>query len=93
VKVPHATAQYVQKAAAVRLRRLLERPDLQMKSNAPSLTALVEQYIPGVEVAVEGILLDGELKILAKRGRIAFAPLASEIGWCAHQVVPVIKNG
>ncbi len=51
--------------AARRLARLLERPDLQMKSASPSREALVEEYIPGVEVAVEGMLLDGELKILA----------------------------
>jgi formate-dependent phosphoribosylglycinamide formyltransferase (GAR transformylase) len=51
--------------AARRLARLLERPDLQTKSASPYREALVEEYIPGVEVAVEGILLDGELKILA----------------------------
>ncbi len=51
--------------ATRRLTRLLERPDLQMKSASPAREALVEEYIPGVEVAVEGILLDGELKILA----------------------------
>ena len=31
----------------------------------PHRLALVEEYIPGVEVAVEGILIDGELKLLA----------------------------
>jgi len=36
-----------------------------MKNDSPSREALVEEYIPGVEVAVEGVLLDGELKILA----------------------------
>jgi len=51
--------------AARRLARLLERPELQMKSASPTREALVEEYIPGVEVAVEGILLDGELKLLA----------------------------
>ena len=51
--------------AARRLARLLERPDLQMKSASPLREALVEEYIPGVEVAVEGILLDGELKLVA----------------------------
>ena len=51
--------------AARRLSRLLERPELQMKSGSPSNEALVEEYIPGVEVAVEGILIDGELKLLA----------------------------
>jgi biotin carboxylase len=51
--------------SARRLARLLERPDLQMKSASPSREALVEGYIPGVEVAVEGIVVDGELKLLA----------------------------
>jgi biotin carboxylase len=51
--------------AARRLARLLERPDLQMKSASPSREVLVEEYIPGVEVAVEGIVVDGELKLLA----------------------------
>ena len=51
--------------AARRLARLLERPDLQVTSASPLREALVEEYIPGVEVAVEGILLDGELKVLA----------------------------
>jgi biotin carboxylase len=51
--------------AARRLARLLDRPDLQMKSPSAPREALVEEYIPGAEVAVEGILLDGELKLLA----------------------------
>jgi biotin carboxylase len=51
--------------AARRLAHLLESPDLVMKSPSESREALVEGYIPGVEVAVEGILIDGELKLLA----------------------------
>jgi biotin carboxylase len=51
--------------AARRLRRLLERPDLQMKNPSSAREALVEEYIPGAEVALEGILVDGELKSLA----------------------------
>lgn len=51
--------------AARRLRQLLEQPDLRMKTESSSLVALVEQYVPGIEVAIEGILLDGELKLLA----------------------------
>ncbi len=31
----------------------------------PSQYLLIEDYIPGIEVALEGILLDGELKVLA----------------------------
>jgi biotin carboxylase len=51
--------------AARRLARLLEHPDLQMKNLSSPREALVEEYIPGTEVAVEGILTDGELKSLA----------------------------
>src|SRR6266478_6066805 len=51
--------------AARRLARLLEHPDLQMKNPSSLRDALVEEYIPGAEVAVEGILVDGELKSLA----------------------------
>ena len=53
------------RAAASRLAHLLERPDLQMKSASGAREALVEEYIPGVEVAVEGIVIDGQLKLLA----------------------------
>jgi biotin carboxylase len=51
--------------AARRLARLLERPDLQMKNASSAREALVEEYIPGTEIAVEGIVVDGELKPLA----------------------------
>jgi biotin carboxylase len=53
------------RAAARRLAHLLERPDLQMKTASSAREALVEEYIPGAEVAIEGILIDGELKLLA----------------------------
>jgi len=36
-----------------------------MKSPSSPREALVEEYVPGVEVAVEGILIAGELKLLA----------------------------
>lgn len=52
------------RAAGRRLARLLERPDVKMKDASPSREMLVEEYIPGAEVAVEGILIDGELKLL-----------------------------
>jgi biotin carboxylase len=51
--------------AARRLAHLLERPDVRMKSESLVREVLVEEYIPGVEVAVEGILMDGDLKLLA----------------------------
>jgi D-alanine-D-alanine ligase-like ATP-grasp enzyme len=53
------------RVATRRLARLLERPDLQLKIAAAPREALVEEYIPGVEVAVEAILIAGELKLLA----------------------------
>jgi biotin carboxylase len=53
------------RAASRRLNRLLERPDLLLNGSEPSRLALVEGYIPGIEVAVEGILTDGEWKLLA----------------------------
>jgi biotin carboxylase len=53
------------RVAARRLAQLLDRPDLQMKNLSPARQALIEEYIPGFEVAVEAILIDGELKLLA----------------------------
>lgn len=38
---------------------------LQESTEPPTPYLLVENYIPGIEVALEGILLDGELKTLA----------------------------
>ena len=38
---------------------------LQGSTDPPTPYLLVEDYIPGIEVALEGILLDGELKTLA----------------------------
>lgn len=39
--------------------------DTDTNSDAPYSEVLVEDYIPGIEVALEGILLEGELKTLA----------------------------
>ena len=39
--------------------------DANPDSETPSSEVLVEDYIPGIEVALEGILLEGELKTLA----------------------------
>ncbi len=47
-----------------RISRVLERSDVEGRD--PShLTILVEQYLPGGEVAVEGVLTDGVLQIFA----------------------------
>src|SRR6266436_3199321 len=52
-------------AAADRLHRLLESPEIRATREAHLGQMLVEEYIPGREVAVEGLLTDGSLRILA----------------------------
>jgi len=52
-------------AAFTRLKHLFDQPDLRSKREADLTHALIEEYIPGAEVAVEGILTDGEFKLLA----------------------------
>src|SRR6267143_6882082 len=52
-------------AAAARVRRLLESPEIR-STREPNLDLmLVEGYIPGREVAVEGLLSDGSLSVVA----------------------------
>jgi hypothetical protein len=52
-------------AAAARVRRLLKSPEV-LATREPNLDQmLVEGYIPGKEVALEGILTDGVLRALA----------------------------
>jgi hypothetical protein len=52
-------------AAAARVRRLLKSPEI-LATREPHLDQmLVEGYIPGREVAVEGLLTDGALNFLA----------------------------
>jgi hypothetical protein len=52
-------------AAAARVRRLLKSPEI-LATREPHLDQmLVEGYIPGGEVAVEGLLTDGALRVLA----------------------------
>ncbi len=48
-----------------RLRRILTVPEVRRKGGEAADWILVETYIPGEEVAVEGLLIHGELKILA----------------------------
>ncbi len=52
-------------AAATRIRRLLESPEIRATREPNLDQILVEGYIPGREVAVEGLLTDGKLRILA----------------------------
>lgn len=52
-------------AAATRIRRLLESPEIRATREPNLDQMLVEGYIPGREVAVEGLLTDGQLRVLA----------------------------
>jgi biotin carboxylase len=51
--------------AAGRVRRVLESPEVLAIREANLDQMIVEGYIPGREVAVEGLLMDGELSVLA----------------------------
>jgi biotin carboxylase len=51
--------------AAARIRRLLESPEIQANREPDLGQILVEGYIPGQEVAVEGLLTEGKLRVLA----------------------------
>jgi formate-dependent phosphoribosylglycinamide formyltransferase (GAR transformylase) len=53
------------RAAAERVRRLLESRELLMGGVTDGDRLLVEDYIPGTEVAVEGLMTDSRLRILA----------------------------
>jgi predicted ATP-grasp superfamily ATP-dependent carboligase len=52
-------------SAATRIRRLLESPEIQATREPNLDQILVEGYITGREVAVEGLLTDGTLRVLA----------------------------
>jgi hypothetical protein len=52
-------------AAAARVRRLLKSTEILATREANLDQMLVEGYIPGREVAIEGLLTDGALRILA----------------------------
>src|SRR5712671_3288288 len=52
-------------AAAGRVRRVLESPEILASREANLDQMMVEGYIPGREVAVEGLLTEGELRVLA----------------------------
>src|SRR5229473_992466 len=51
--------------AAARVRRLLKSPEILATREANLEQMLVEGYIPGREIAVEGLLADGALRVLA----------------------------
>ena len=48
-----------------RIVSILGLPDVKARKDARAQQILVEDYIPGVEVALEGILIRGKLKVLA----------------------------
>jgi len=52
-------------AAAARVRRVLESAEILASREANLDQMIVEGYIPGREVAVEGLLTDGEFRVLA----------------------------
>jgi D-alanine-D-alanine ligase-like ATP-grasp enzyme len=52
-------------AAAGRIRRLLGSPEILARKEVGLDRLIVEGYIPGREVAIEGLLTDGELRVLA----------------------------
>lgn len=52
-------------AAVARIKQLLESPEIKVTREPELDRLLVERYIPGSEVAVEGLLTRGKLRILA----------------------------
>jgi biotin carboxylase len=48
-----------------RIARILEAPDVAERGGAASREILAEDFVPGLEVALEGLLTRGELKVLA----------------------------
>ena len=56
-------AQFV--AAFQRVVAILRRPEVAVQGGALAQQILVETFIPGIEVAVEGLLSEGKLKVLA----------------------------
>jgi predicted ATP-grasp superfamily ATP-dependent carboligase len=59
----NSSAEFV--AAVERIARLLSSPELQVTRESDLDRLLVERYIPGVEVALEGFLELGQLRVLA----------------------------
>ena len=52
-------------AALGRLRALMNQPEVRAERNAAHAHALVEQFIPGREYALEGLMSHGDLRVLA----------------------------
>jgi biotin carboxylase len=52
-------------AAVARIQKLLESPEVKVEREPDLDRLLVERYIPGAEVSVEGLITRGKLRILA----------------------------
>ncbi|HUL15359.1 MAG TPA: ATP-grasp domain-containing protein [Terriglobales bacterium] len=52
-------------AAAERIRKMLAAPEIRAKKEEDLSRLIVEEYIPGREVAVEGLLIEGRLHVLS----------------------------
>jgi formate-dependent phosphoribosylglycinamide formyltransferase (GAR transformylase) len=52
-------------AACQRLMAILQRPDVAVSRRRSAQEILVERFIPGAEVALEGLLTHGQLRVLA----------------------------
>jgi hypothetical protein len=52
-------------AAFERIRRILQLPEIRCLNDAADRAVQIEQYIPGREFALEGIMTDGDLQVLA----------------------------
>jgi biotin carboxylase len=63
--VIRANSQEEFQSAVARIKQLLESPEVKVTQEPELDRLLVERYIPGAEVAVEGLLTRGKLRILA----------------------------
>ena len=81
------------RAAVERIARLLASPELQVTREADLDRLLVERYIPGTEVALEGLLDAGHLRVLAlfDKPDPARRPLLRGIH-LRHAVAPVLRR-
>ncbi len=52
-------------AAFQRIRSLLTQPKITRRGGEAAQFILIEDFVPGIEVAVEGLLTDGRLRVLA----------------------------
>ncbi len=52
-------------AAFLRIRKILQNSEVETQEGAMARHILVEEYLPGIEVALEGILANGQLQVLA----------------------------